>query len=230
MEDQAEQNLKTMDLECHRMLNFNAPLLSTRRAANSTVAGSSLGRLQITSVPFSWEQAPGKPKDQERSNSIHFGDGETPRLRLPPCLQHLPKAAADVLNSFDQDDGCDGDNDDNDESSSNNNNVDECSSYMINRFLPDATALAASSSAHFEKNGFSKKGGCDTWSDSRHSYAASSSSCSPKGCNSLQVLFPWRLKHKLCSIKSPVITCSTNVQNLKQSLRNKKHSSSLHKT
>ncbi|MED6209376.1 hypothetical protein PIB30_054031, partial [Stylosanthes scabra] len=228
MEDQAEQNFKTMDLECHRMLNFNAPLLSTRRAANSTVAGSSLGMLQSTSVPFSWEQAPGKPKNQERSNSSHFGDGDTPRLRLPPCLQHLPKAAADVLNSFDQDDGCDGDND---ESSSNgvlrlklsesNDNADQCSSYMINRFLPDATALAASSSAHFANNGFSKKG-CD----SRHSYASSS----PKGCNSLQVLFPWRLKHKICSIKSPVMTCSTNVQNHQQSLRKKKHCPSLHKT
>ncbi|KAL1321740.1 hypothetical protein HN51_066619 [Arachis hypogaea] len=270
MEEQAEQNIMTMDLECRRMLNFNAPLLSTRRLANSVVAGTSLSMLQSTSIPFSWEQAPGKPKNQERSNNIHDRDVETPRLQLPPCLQHLPRAAAEAdlgnaVLSFDQDDGCDGDDDDDDDnenkknsevysdamelfslsealdivvqqsetnhSSSNDvlrlklseSNVDQCSSYMINRFLPDATALAASSSAHFPNNGYNKKG-CDTCSNSRHSYASS-----PKGCG-LQLLFPWRMKHKLCAIKSPVMTCSTKVQKHQQSLKNKKHCSSVHKT
>ncbi|KAK7260010.1 hypothetical protein RIF29_25698 [Crotalaria pallida] len=101
--------------------------------------------------------------------------------------------------------------------------------YMINRFLPDATALAASSALHFPSNSEV----CDTCSypecylsgSARHSSYASS----PKGCG-LELLFPWRMKHKLCAMKSPVLPCSTtNLQKHHQhSSKHKKHRSLTH--
>ncbi|RDX81799.1 Ethylene-overproduction protein 1, partial [Mucuna pruriens] len=122
--EEGEDNLDAMDFKRPRKLNFNAPLLSTKRfgfsgVADTSCSSSSLGTALNTSVPFSWEQAPGKPKTMKRSDSIYDGDIDTPRLRPPPCLWHpLEEEAAesDVYNSvlaFDQDDGCDGDDDDN---------------------------------------------------------------------------------------------------------------------
>ncbi|MCI57108.1 hypothetical protein A2U01_0078359, partial [Trifolium medium] len=57
-----------MDLRHPRKLNFNAPLLSTKRLSYSDLPVSSslsnsLDTVQNTRVPFSWEQSPGKPKD-----------------------------------------------------------------------------------------------------------------------------------------------------------------------
>lgn len=109
-----------MDFKRPRKLNFNAPLLSTKRLGYSGIAGpsclsNSLDTAQDTRVPFSWEQAPGKPKDTGKSDRIH--DGDTPQPRLPPCLWHPLKAAAkpvvdNGVLAFDQDVGCDGDDDD----------------------------------------------------------------------------------------------------------------------
>ena len=270
----------TMDFKRPRKLNLNAPLLSTRRLGYSAVADTScssysLGTVQNTSerVPFSWEQAPGKPKDMERSDHS-TQDGGTPRPRVPPCLWNQPKEAgeADADNSdvafHDQDDdGCDGDDDDDNKDDdvfsdavdvfslsealdivqkrsenahSDNNeglrlkleasNGYQSPTYIINRFLPDATALAASSSLHFPSNFDNKV--CDSCSyhecylssgSARHSCASS-----PKGCG-LELLFPWRVKHKLCSMKSPVLPCSTNLQkHHEHSSKQKKHRSSPH--
>ncbi|KAI4356040.1 hypothetical protein L6164_000093 [Bauhinia variegata] len=122
----------------------------------------------------------------------------------------------------DQDDGCDND-DGNDEDSNNdvsrrginivhksekpqNDNSDrfgfkiaqgtgnESPNYIIKRFLPGATALAASPALHFAKN-MEKKvcsncscpEACDT------AMARWSSAESPKGFD-LEILFPWRMK------------------------------------
>ncbi|KAA0037732.1 hypothetical protein IC582_019988 [Cucumis melo] len=78
-----------------RKLNFNAPLLTTRRPAANvdldrvSVSGSVRISLSTTSdrVPFCWEQAPGKPKEYaERchDSADHGGDATTPRPTLPP--------------------------------------------------------------------------------------------------------------------------------------------------
>ncbi|XP_019412939.1 PREDICTED: uncharacterized protein LOC109325195 [Lupinus angustifolius] len=298
MEEKEDENLENMDLKSRRTINFNVPLLSTRRLGCSVVADTSC-TLQNTRVPFSWEQAPGKPKDIERSSSVR--DGDTPRLRLPPCLWHQLKEAvgADIDNGiqardeciasnaesdlevfghdlthgsfespvfqptvmtdcvkqrfleFDQDDGCDGDDDDDDDdvlldamdvlslsealdivqltekvhSESNDGlrlklaecNGDQSPAYMINRFLPDATALAASSSINCS-NDFNKKM-IDT-----ASYASSSKGCGP------EILFPWSMKHKLCAIKSHILPYSKkSVQKHQHSSKHKKHCSSIHK-
>ncbi|KAK7349775.1 hypothetical protein VNO77_07429 [Canavalia gladiata] len=255
-----------MDFKRPRKLNLNAPLLSTRRLGNSLVAdtscssNSAAGAVQNSSerVPFSWEKAPGKPKEMERIESTQ--DGGTPRLRLPPCHRFPPKDAAEAdednedVTFQDQVDGSCDDGDDNkddffsdavdvfslsealdivqkkseNENSENNDglrlklaesNGYQSPTYMISRFLPDATALAASSALQFQEKT------CDTCSypecylsgSARHSYASS-----PKGCG-LELLFPWRMKHKLCAMESPVLPCSTNVHKHQRNPKQKKH-------
>ncbi|XP_020236239.1 uncharacterized protein LOC109815840 [Cajanus cajan] len=261
-----------MDLKRPRKLNLNAPLLSTRRLGSPVVgdtscSSNSVGAIQNTSerVPFSWEKAPGKPKETDRRDNT-TQDSSTPRLRLPPHRWIPPKEAAeseaddDDIAFHDQQDGsCDGNvnKDDSfsdamdvfsltealdivqkkseDAHSENNDrlrlklaesNGYQSPTYMINRFLPDATALAASSALHFSSNLEDKV--CDTCSYSecyisgskRHSYASS-----PKGCG-LELLFPWRMKHKLCAIESPVLPCSTNLHKHQRNSKQKKHRSS----
>ncbi|XP_057458144.1 uncharacterized protein LOC130748911 [Lotus japonicus] len=265
-----------MDFKRPRKLNLNAPLLSTRRlgavVADTSYSSSSLPTVQNTSdrVPFSWEKAPGKPKDMERSDSNQ--DGGTPRPRLPPGHQFPPKEAPeDDLDSGDlafheKDDGCDGDDDDNKDDffsdaidvlslsealdivqkksehiAQNENhkglklklaesNGYQSPTYMINRFLPDATALAASSALHFTSNVEEKESDrcsysqCYLSSSARHN-SINSYASSPKGCG-LELLFPWRMKHKLCAMESPVLPCSTNLQKHHRSTKQKKHRSS----
>ncbi|XP_028764477.1 uncharacterized protein LOC114722577 [Neltuma alba] len=93
------------------------------------------------------------------------------------------------------------------------NNGNESPNYLIKRFLPDATALAASSTLHFSKSMMDNKI-CDSSGSYLEAYVAS-----PKGCG-LEVLFPWRLKHKLCAMKSPVLPCSsTRMQKQHQNRR-----------
>lgn len=105
--------------------------------------------------------------------------------------------------------------------------------YMINRFLPDATALAASSASQFPSSDLEDKV-CDTCSypecflSSGSVAAARYSSCassSPKGCG-LELLFPWRMKHKFCALDTPVLPCSMNLPKPRRSLKPKKHRSS----
>jgi hypothetical protein len=270
-----EENRVIMDLIRPRKLNFNAPLLSTKRLSYSDLPVSSslsnsVDTVQNTRVPFSWEQSPGKPKDLERGDSI--GDGDTPRPRLPPCLWRPLKVAAEPdvdigVIAFDKDDGCcDGDDDDDNrktdvfsdafdvlslsetfdiiqqsemaiKSHTNDDlrlklqesNGDPSPTYMINRFLPDANALAASSVLHFS-NDFNKNV-CDTRNHEACLTGSDRNSCassSPKGCG-LGLLFSWGMKHKFCSIKSPVLPCSTSVEKYHHSSKNKKHCSSVHK-
>lgn len=102
------------------MLNFNAPLLSTRRPGNSS-STSLHGRSLSTSedrVPFSWEQAPGKSKYPNNTSDDNH-DGDTPRPKLPPGWWHWHRplesnnvVVPDKENEqviHDHDDGCDGD-------------------------------------------------------------------------------------------------------------------------
>ncbi|CAN0879679.1 hypothetical protein LINGRAHAP2_LOCUS13211 [Linum grandiflorum] len=96
-----------------RELDFNLPLLSTRRQCNDVVfeerSTNSINLPQRSSrdihrVPFCWERAPGKPK---RPPAEVGAEDVTPRLRLPPCRWN-PKAdeANDAVLSRDVDDAC----------------------------------------------------------------------------------------------------------------------------
>jgi hypothetical protein len=250
--EEEEVNEVAMKSRYPRRLNFNAPLLSTRRIGGYSgeevnSQGVSQQAASDNSIPFSWEQAPGKPKESERGD-IHDGD-DTPRLRLPPCRWH---PSIDATNNHDDhqavindhhDDSCDGDvdvdvdvdDDDDKDAAAFSDAMDvfslseaidivtkaekvdefnglklklaesrgnESPNFIIKRFLPDATALAESSALNFSKS-FSKK------FPKPCNYPESSAS--PKGCG-LEILFPWRMKHKLCGIKSPVRQDSLNLQ------------------
>ncbi|XP_019435897.1 PREDICTED: uncharacterized protein LOC109342353 [Lupinus angustifolius] len=270
MEKGREGLLKTMDLKRPRKLNLNAPLLSTRRPAFSVVAATSCSSNSLSivqnvddRVPFSWEQAPGKPKDTIIDRIDSTKDGGTPRPKLPPCLCLPPKEAAyeagvhnsdqafhdpdddykddifsDAMDVFSLSEALDIVQKKSENVRSENNdglrlklaesNGYQSPTYMINRFLPDATALAASSVLHFPCK--LDKEVCDTCSyhecylsgSGRHSYT----SASTKGCG-LEVLFPWRMKHKLCATKCPVLPFSTNLPKHQRSAKQKKHHRSL---
>lgn len=264
MEKSREEAMKS---NCPRKLDFNLPLLSTRRlgvfpGANSRIASQDTG----DGIPFCWEQAPGKPKNLE-INDIREGD--TPRPKLPPCRwqpQKKPLPKPNALNIHAHDDGCDADVDDNgdaeDEDDVYSDAVDVLSlteaidivqkaedhqeamdslnlesvesrggqspNFMIERFLPDATAIAASSALYSAKNLNRKLPYfCSNYAEEYNSQTvvgSCSSEASQKGCG-LELLFPWRMKHKLCGIKSPVRQVSSNVRSLSLTTKQHKHCS-----
>ncbi|KAM5560498.1 hypothetical protein ABKV19_021586 [Rosa sericea] len=270
-----------LEAECPRMLNFNAPLLSTRRPRNSRstrLHGRSLSASEER-VPFSWEQAPGKSKYPNTSDDNH--DGDTPRPKLPPGWWHWHKplestnvVVLDKENEqtlHDHDDGCDADVDDDvravdynyvddpdfdDEAFSDAIDVFSLSeaidivekkaqrehdhsdalklklaessemnqlspNYIIERFLPDAAALAASSAINLSVSQInSNQKLCYPWNypepEACVSRTVGQAHSSPRGCG----FFPWRMKqYKLCGIKSPVV-CSQQPQS---SVKQKKH-------
>ncbi|KAH7523893.1 hypothetical protein FEM48_Zijuj06G0060400 [Ziziphus jujuba var. spinosa] len=238
-----------------RTLNFNAPLLSTRRLGNPPttlqISCTNLASRNTSSsdrIPFSWEQAPGKPKDFDTRDD--HDQETTPPPKLPPSWWRPPpiQSTEKGHQNYYCDDGFDGDVDIDDNELDDIGDVDvfsdaidvfslseaidiveksqkmdavdglklklaECRgevtpNFIIQRFLPDATALAASSSAL----SISKNGGLNYEEEEEASYSESSSGRAvmrrqsyspPKGCG-LELLFPWRMKHKLCGVKSPV--------------------------
>ncbi|KAK0584635.1 hypothetical protein LWI29_016440 [Acer saccharum] len=268
MEEQKRR--ASTDFKFPRKLDFNAPLLSTRRhpgggGEEACCSSNSQGMLQDTSerIPFCWEQAPGKPKKRSTTDNIYAdSDNDTPRLKIPPGRWHPPNEEL-VIDDFsldldhEIDDGCDADldNDDDDDDEDDNNyddifadalevlslteamdivekeaenhhqhhgldgfNLDTLGtnngsispSYIIERFLPDATALAASSALNVSKN-LSRKlppyvcnhpDACNVVPGGggglQRSYSLSKGGCG------LEMLLPWRIKHKICGVKSPV--------------------------
>ncbi|KAK9289354.1 hypothetical protein L1049_007509 [Liquidambar formosana] len=251
-----------MDVKCPRKLDFNAPLLSTRRPGGVAAAHEemsrtdSLGISRETSgrVPFSWELAPGKPKDMQRSDIV---DENPLPPKLPPSRWHLSKEVTDGYEDcnqiHDRDNGCDGDVDDDDDGGGgggggggDNDDDDDVFSdavdifslaesidivetgekvhgldglslekvqssgnpspnFIIERFLPAATALAALSlnkklphPSYYPEECISRTG---------RSYSSSTSG----GCG-IDTLFPWRMRHKLCGIKFPVRDSSMNLK------------------
>ncbi|GAV73591.1 DUF688 domain-containing protein [Cephalotus follicularis] len=192
-------------------------------------------------IPFCWELAPGKPKDSP-SKHINNIETDTPRPKTPPGRWCPTKVASfddygddDIVAFSGIDDGFDGDvdddGDDNDDVFSKEIDVlslteaidivekkekhhglecvkhSECPSpsFIIERFLPDAAALAASSTLNLSKDMNKKLPYSCVSRQVARSYP------SPKGCG-LQVLFPRRLKHKLCGVKGPVCQGSSIVQ------------------
>ncbi|XVF55045.1 hypothetical protein PTKIN_Ptkin06aG0005200 [Pterospermum kingtungense] len=128
---------EAMEKKRPRKLNFNAPLLSTRRPAGGHVSDklsrtNSLGGCKDQSnngIPFCWEQAPGKPKNLDTSYNNDIDEAaETPRPKPPPGRwRPVPKPATngDHDHYHDHDEGCDGDVDDYDNDDNNDDDDDD---------------------------------------------------------------------------------------------------------
>lgn len=216
---------------CPRKLDLNAPFLSTRRPSGLTAI--ELPRLNTrrsswdtsNRVPFSWEQSPGKPKGGLKIYDSR--DVEVPPPKPPPGRWHPLMDSAtnrndhghghgvDDHNHDEVDDGFDGDVDDDyaidifslsesidifeNVGTTNFNSTRESSaihspSFIIQRYLSDAKALAAASGAILP---------VEINHNHNVSRSVGSSFASPKSCG-LDMFFPWRMKHKLCDVKSPV--------------------------
>ncbi|OMO84986.1 hypothetical protein CCACVL1_10499 [Corchorus capsularis] len=268
---------EVMEKKRPRKLNFNAPLLSTRRPAlvvdhsfsDKVSCTNSQGGWKDSSngIPFCWEQAPGKPKKNlERRNDV-VDDAETPRPKPPPCRWR-------PVPDQNHDEGCDADVDDFDDNDDDNDDVfsdavevlslteaidivekaekfhgyssdgfksksdfdgvnldsleqsDHCPSpnFIIERFLPDATALAAASALNMSKAkvpylcNYSESPPCVSQAVIKRRLS------SPKGCG-LEMLLPWRMKHKLCGVKSPIKESCSIVQPRNSAKQNKLFSS-----
>ncbi|PON42506.1 hypothetical protein PanWU01x14_281480 [Parasponia andersonii] len=195
-----------------RILNFNAPLLSTRRPPNyptsiEVLSCPSSRRRNSTSVndrvPFSWEKAPGKPKDDDKNDNDTFHDqNDTPRPKLPPSLLWRYRQKSGVYNDnnddIDNDDGCEADVEDEEDENDDvfNDKEDEVFSDAVDVFsLSEAIDIAAARAHHW----YDRQKTSVTRSISRTTSYSSS-----KGCG-FEMLFPWRVKHKwICGVKSPV--------------------------
>lgn len=215
-----------------RKLDLNAPFLSTRRPTITAIELPHLNTRQPSwdtsnRVPFSWEQCPGKPKGGLKTHDNL--DVDVPPPKLPPGRWHPSTHSAINRNDHyhDQnnvDDGCDGDVDDDEYQGNFSDAIDIFSlsesidiletvgtvnfngtreysstaihspSFIIQRYLSDAKALAAASTAQVP---------IDTSNNYGVSRTVGQSYASPKSCG-LDMLFPWRMKHKLCGVKSPV--------------------------
>uniref|UniRef100_A0A803MK53 Uncharacterized protein n=1 Tax=Chenopodium quinoa TaxID=63459 RepID=A0A803MK53_CHEQI len=154
--------MKDIDTKRPRRLDLNAPLLSTRRSnltpaivrdMRSSLELSRAGSLRGLSnrVPFSWEQSPGKPKDAITSdqNGVEEGNKVLPLPKPPPF-----RWQEDVPTLTNHNNGDNGDCGEESlttserldlESDFNGDNGSLSPNFMIQRFLPAATALAASS-------------------------------------------------------------------------------------
>ncbi|XP_058211329.1 uncharacterized protein LOC131323509 [Rhododendron vialii] len=93
-------------------------------------------------------------------------------------------------------------------------------SFIIQRFLPDAAALAASSSALAIAKNLNNR--LPQSSNSSRGSCVSQPYPSPKSCG-LEVFFPWRLKPKPCGLKSPVHQKSIEAKSQWSSRRKKNH-------
>ncbi|KAL5558268.1 hypothetical protein UlMin_034479 [Ulmus minor] len=86
-----------------------------------------------------------------------------------------------------------------------NGGDDQYSDFIIQRFLPDATALAAASTLSSASNSLKKS---YSYNFSRNISSSSElprrpgtqSYSTPKACG-LEMLFPWRVKHRLCGAR-----------------------------
>ncbi|XP_047310916.1 uncharacterized protein LOC124914415 [Impatiens glandulifera] len=241
-DDDGEPIVKLSSIICPRTLDYDAPLLSTRRAhlitrSNNSINPNTWLDSHDMQVPFSWEQSPGKPK--QRNMVAHDDHLIVPPPKLPPSRWHdqmiIDQNFASV-SAFASDDDIDaysdaidvfslgestiemrgvGDDDDDDGDDDYDDDgkgiIDDCGgspNFILKRFLPDANALAISSSLALQ-------GSSNTNFDVIEGIGQLS--VEPKGCG-IDFLLPWKaMKLKPpCSLKSPVRE-GVNVINMKSS-------------
>ncbi|XP_048137735.1 uncharacterized protein LOC125315834 [Rhodamnia argentea] len=237
-----------------RALDLNAPILSTRRPPQSSccISKASSRRGVRDGIPFSWEQAPGKPKTSIGDVAVGDStrDADTPRPRPPPRMVTKPKGygdggdisslsneedvfsnavdvfslseAIDILEREERPDHRPNDNIDQlklriAESSGG----DLSPNFMINRFLPDASALASAAMSSALTN-YHHHPSCseDETKDLSCCTRQVSSSCrykieglgssrgsattqasgAQKGCG-MENLFLWRMKPRFCGVQ-----------------------------
>lgn len=262
MGEEGKEDIVTNGEYCPGKLNFNAPLLTTRRPAGMKTLEMPRARVRSLRVsrdfstssslriPFSWEQTPGKPKNLDtdvRNNNVNVDLNNflpPPPPKLPPC-RWIPEAAEanDDEDGFDGgvEDSCSKEKDDGDQSDaidvfSLGQSVEEVvepgdgfvemfgfeglidrdrgggggyhsPNFMIQRFLPDAKALAANSSspsnaADQDLDDQPSGGGLSrAISMRRRTYPTTTTT---KGCG-LDNFFPWKMKPKPCGTKNPVV-------------------------
>ncbi|OUZ99147.1 Protein of unknown function DUF688 [Macleaya cordata] len=218
-----------MNQKCPRKLNFNAPILSTRRRIRTTNIDADRADTSCNNerVPFSWEEVPGTPKGTFRED-FHVYDKPTPKL--PPGRSFSPNETGGACAGAGAGDsggggGCDGDSDDTsdgiDVHSLSSLDVEPAESiyrrldsldleiiegssnqspnFIIRRFLPAANALAFS---------YANSTNMVPHSQTQTEECGSRSSIGerysePKACG-IEHFFPWRKKLTPCGLKSPV--------------------------
>lgn len=231
-------------LSTRRPSRANGLRLSRRSSRGSWVDTSN-------GVPFSWEQIPGKAKALEKCDTLDINvlPPKLPPSRWHPPKVTTKIRDRDQCHVDDDDDeddkGCDGDlYDDGHDVFSDaidtfslgestycnglgrvNSEIEETRgalspSFIIQRFLPDAAALAASSSALAIAKNLNNRP--PQSSNSSRGSCVSQPYPSPKSCG-LEVFFPWRLKPKLCGLKSPVDQKSIEAKSQWSSRRKKNH-------
>uniref|UniRef100_A0A7N0ZX51 Uncharacterized protein n=1 Tax=Kalanchoe fedtschenkoi TaxID=63787 RepID=A0A7N0ZX51_KALFE len=232
-----------------KKLDFNAPLLSTRRVMCRSISSRTSGSHTAERVPFCWEQVPGKPRDDmhrttpdenlppqpkpppsqwhpvssfgllaHSSTRIQLSDGFEEKgtfsdmLSLSEAIDFVEREAEKKAESH-HGHGLDGF----DSKTAASSDCEDNPSFIIQRFLPAATALAASSVVNNAWNKHQQQelkhgtSGCSSY-DEREMRAHAS------GCG-LENLFTWRIKHKPCGIRSPVRESSNSVNLKCQRLR-----------
>lgn len=203
---------------CPRKLDLNAPFLSTRRIELPRLSSRRASWDTCNRVPFSWEQTPGKPKGGLKTYDEEHCDVLPPKL--PPCRWHpAPELAltrddslesdtkndqerrcdqgdfSDAIDIFSLSESVDFFDRDVDDFDTRESSSTQSPSFIIQRYLSDAKALAAASSAVIP--GSTSNNNYHSSRTVRQSYS------SPKSCG-LDIFFPWRMKHKLCGVKTPV--------------------------
>ncbi|KAL2901934.1 ESX-5 secretion system protein EccC5 [Bienertia sinuspersici] len=214
-------------------------------------------------VPFSWEQSPGKPKNVfittpskscviEGNNIVlpipipipkpplvRWQEEDDHKLKLTSHDNNAADACfSDAIDLFSLEESSLNTSERLDFESEFNENSSTTETwspnFMIQRFLPAATALAASSlsaiavankndvTKHSNNNNLwgnnsDKKDSIATYTSSKHLREGSrvvgeAYSSSSRGCG-FHNFFPWRAKYRLCGVKSPVKRVCSN-QNL----------------
>ncbi|PKA51886.1 hypothetical protein AXF42_Ash008115 [Apostasia shenzhenica] len=217
------------------LLHLDVPLISTRRAATPAAAVPYPSEYSLDTsrrVPFLWERVAGVPKDRRNQYNEKF---EFFPPKPPPGRRRPPAGEMGGFNIEEDDDGNDGDVDswsrsgtageeeeDDDKVSLQEMGVHRSPSFIMSRFLPAASAMAAHSTNRRAPVPLSRRLQREL-SKSRQCRSASASASAPaadriqeahrpplppwKACG-LEVFLPWKNKPAICGFGSPV-SCPT---------------------
>ncbi|GER26656.1 hypothetical protein STAS_02328 [Striga asiatica] len=211
-----EQNKKQiLHGECPGKLDLNVPPLSTRRPLSNNMSTWPENSNSGNMVPFLWERIPGEPKDKDANDDIALPPPPKPPpgWRPPPLSDDDKKCSrnerfSDAIDIFSLAESTYDDHVEIGCKKATKDRSSDMPSFIIERFLPDAQALAEASVIN---NKFPFLSSPDYIYHTRDYFSRGSHSRhSPKGCG-LGSIFPWRLKPKPCRVGSPV--CDTIIGN-----------------